>query len=375
MPQTSKEHFHISARNVKQMPVDMAMDNIPEVMERLGFGFRRGADTVRDMAQAYGMDAIQTPVTTPTIPNLVQFLQNWLPGQVHVMTAAREIDTLIGISTQGAWEDEQIVQEVLENTAYAKPYGDYTNTPLADWNLNFVPRTNIRFEMGMRVGMLEEARAGRVRVNSGEAKRQSCGISLEIVRNLVGFSGYSSGNNNTYGFLNDPGLSAYVTVAQNGGSTSTLWANKTFLEICKDIRTAIVALRNQAKGNYDPMSMDTTLALPLNAIDYLTVTSDFGISVWDWLRQTYPKIRVVNAVQLNNADGVGSGHGAFYLYAEKVSDLSTDDGRVWTQVVPTKFMVLGVTKLAKGYEEDYSNATAGAMCKRPFLVVRYVGIS
>lgn len=371
MPTVSQEHFHISARNVRSLPLDVAQKAGPEALMKMGFGFRN-KQVAMDMAQSYAADSVQSTVTTPSVPGLVQFLQNWLPGQVAVMTAAREIDNFIGISTIGNWEDEEIVQEVLENVGYAVPYGDYTNAPLADWNLNYVPRTLVRFELGMRVGVLEEARAARVRLNSSDAKRKSAGLALEITRNLVGFNGYNSGQNNTYGFLNDPGLSAYVTVANNGAGTSTLWANKTFLEICKDIRTAIVTLRNNSKGNIDPQKVDMTLALPTNAIDYLTVTSDFGISVWDWLRQTYPRIRVVNAIQLNTANG---GAGVFYLYADNISDLSTDDGRVWVQVVPAKFMVLGVEKLAKGYEEDYANATAGAMCKRPWAVVRFTGIS
>lgn len=371
--QASQVHFDIAARNVRQMPIDIARANIREVMD-MGFGFRGGV--LQDMMQAYGMDSVQGNVTTPSIPNPIQFLQNWLPGQVYVMTAAREIDNLIGITTQGAFEDEQIVQEVLENTGYAVPYTDYGNAPLANWNLTFVPRTNIRFELGMRVGTLEEMRASRVRVNSGQAKRESCGLNLEITRNLVGFNGYYSGNNNTYGFLNDPGLGAYVTVAQGAAAGNpTEWSGKTFLEICADIRTAFVALRTQSKGIIDPQKVDTVLALPTNAIDYLTVVSDFGISVWDWLKQTYPRTRVQDAIQLDTALGNVAGDGVFYLFAESVKDLSTDDGRVWVQVVPNKFMVLGVVKLAKGYEEDYANATAGAMCKRPWAVVRYSGIS
>jgi len=30
--------------------------------------------------------------------------------------------------------------------------------------------------------------------------------------------------------------------------------------------------------------------------------------------------------------------------------------------------------MAKAYEEDYSNATAGVLLKRPYAVVRYSGI-
>jgi hypothetical protein len=371
--QASKVHYDIAPREVRQVAMDTISANIREAMQ---MGFSISPKVAMDMANMYGWgaDSVQGLVTTAAIPNLIQNLQNWLPGQVYVMTAAREIDKLIGITTQGEFSDEQIVQEVLEMTGYAVPYSDYGNAPLADWNLNFVPRTNIRFELGMRVGILEEERAARQRVNSAQSKRESCGLNLEITRNLVGFNGYNSGNNTTYGFLNDPGLLPTITVAA-GASTQTEWSGKTFLEICADIRAAFVQLRTQSKGVINPKEVDTVLALPTNSIDYLTVTSDFGISVWDWLKQTYPRVRVQDAIQLNTANGTTVGSGVFYLYAERVSDLSTDDGKVWVQVVPQKFRVLGVQKLTKAYQEDFANATAGAMLKRPWAVVKYLGIS
>ena len=371
--QASKEHFHIPARKVRQFTKEEIAGDIRGAMD-MGFGFANQS-VMQAAAVSYAADAVQAPITTPTVPNLVQFLQNWLVGQVHVMTAARKIDDLIGITTQGSWEDEQIVQEELENVGYAQPYQDNTNVVLADWNLNFVNRTVIRFELGMMVGILEEARAARVRVNSSEAKRQSAGLNLEITRNLVGFNGYNAGNGNTYGFLNDPGLLGYTTVAATGTGSSTYWSAKTFLEIQNDLLVAITALVTQTKAVVDPETVEMTLAVATNAYPYLSTTSDFGISVRKWLSDAYPKIRVVHAPQLNTANGASPGGGVFYLFADRVSDLSTDDGRTFIQVVPSKFMVTGVEKLAKGYLENYLNATAGVMCKRPYAVVQYSGVS
>lgn len=376
IPEQTPVRFAVGARNMRQMPMTFVEDNIAEVMDKMGFGFK-DSSVVADMARAYGvaMDSIQPNITTPSIPGLVQFLQQWLPGQVYTMTAKREIDEFVGIQTQGAWEDEQVVQALLDPTGYAIPYGDYTNVPLSDWNQTYPFRTVVRFELGMRVNNLEELRAARVRANSGQAKREACGRALEICRNLVGFNGYNSGNDNTYGFLSDPGLSAYVTVANTGSGSSTEWKNKTFLEIQADLLTAFQTLRTQSQGNIDAKKLATTLAVATNAVDYLSVTSDFGISVMAWLNAAYPMCRVVDAIQLNTALGTSVGDGVFYLYADAIQDQSTDDGRTFVQPVPTKFLVLGVQKLAKGYEEDYSNATAGIMCKRPWAVVRFSGIS
>lgn len=322
------------------------------------------------MDSMFAMDAIQPTVTTGSVGTPVQFLQNWLPGFVFVITAARKIDDLVGLMVTGAWEDEQVVQGILERTGFSVPYGDYSNVPLSSWNTNFNYRTVVRFEEGMKVGNLEAARASRLRVDDAGMKREAAALALEIIRNTVGFSGFNAGANNTYGFLNDPGLGSY-TVVPNGVSGQPQWSTKTFLEICKDIRTAIVALRTQSQDTIDPEKLDLTLAIATSSVDWLSTTSDFGISVRDWLKEAYPRIRVVSAPQLNAAY---SSDNVFYLYADKIDDMSTDGGRVFIQPVPTKFQVLGVQQLAKAYEEDYSNATAGVMCKRPYAVVRYYGI-
>lgn len=360
----TREHSFISGKNVRAFQGFNAEEF--ESLGRLGIGL--DGRTIDKMMAA--MDAIQPTVTTGTIATPVQFLQNWLPGFVFVVTGARKIDELVGISISGSWEDEEVVQGVLERTGTSVPYGDYTNVPLSSWNVNFEKRTVVRFEEGMRVGNLEAARAARMRVDDSGMKRESAALALEIIRNTVGFVGFNAGNNNTYGFLNDPGLPAYVTVA-NGVAGTPQWSTKTFLEICKDIRGAIVSLRNASQDTIDPELVDMTLAVATIAVDWLSTTSDFGISVRDWLRQAYPRVRVVSAPQLNGANG---GANVFYLYADSVNDMSTDDGRVFLQPVQAKLQVMGVQQLTKAYEEDYSNATAGVMCKRPYAVVRRSGI-
>lgn len=320
-----------------------------------------------------GFDAapdLQPSVTTASISTPIQFLQNWLPGFVEVITQARKADLLMGVATMGAWEDEEVVQGILERTGLAIPYGDYTNVPFASWNTNYERRTVVRFEEGLRVGMLEERRAARERVNSGAEKRAAAADALEIQRNRVGFYGYNSGAGRTWGFLNDPGLPAYVTVA-NGVAGTPQWSTKTVLEIIADIRSALAALRTQSGDRIDPKQARITLALPTGQIDYLTVTSDFGYSVMNWLNSNYPNVRVESAPELAGANG---GANVFYLYAEQYADGSTDGGQTWFQIVPARFMALGVERTAKAYVEDYSNATAGALLKRPWAVVRRSGI-
>ena len=371
----TQEHSFISARDVRALKgFDVSKRNALDSLSKIGINI--SAKSVRQMMSAKAehiasaMDSLQPTVTAPSIGTPVQFLQNWLPGFVFVTTGARKIDDFVGIMTAGSWEDEQVVQGVLERTGKAIPYGDYTNVPLSSWNTNYNYRTVVRFEEGMKVGNLEAARSARMQVDDSGTKREAAALSLEIIRNDVGFNGFNNGANQTYGFLNAPELLAYNPVPAGAGG-GTEWSTKTFLEIAKDIRTALSSLRSNSQDTIDPESVDITLAVATDSVDWLSTTSDFGISVRDWLRNAYPRVRVTSAPQLNAAN---AGDNVFYMYAETIQDASTDGGRVWLQPVPTKFQVMGVQQLAKSYEEDYSNATAGVMCKRPFAVVRYFGV-
>ena len=374
----SVEHSHFNAREVRGV-TQYTPRSYSDVRALAAVGIGLDEEDIQAMATskyvrkmmtaAYGMDAIQPLVTTPSIQTPIQFLQNWLPGFVYVMTAPREIDEFVGITTSGSWEDEEIVQGILERIGTAVPYGDATNIPGESWNTNFNTRTVVRFESGIRVGRLETARSARMRVDSAGVKRQAASLNLEIIRNQVGFYGYNNGTNNTYGFLNDPGLPAYVEVPT--GVAGFTWPVKTFLEICRDIRTAVVALRTNSLGLINPEKLKLTLAVATNSVDGLSTTSEFGLSVTDWLKDAYPNIRVISAPQLDNANASDN---VFYLFAEQVNDISTDDNRTFIQVVPAKLQVLGVEQLAKAYVEDFSNATAGVMCKRPFAVVRFFNI-
>lgn len=362
------ELSHLTPAQVR--PFRMTEKAVSQYLELSKLGICLDAADVQKMV-TFAMDAdLTAPLTTASVTTPIQFLQAWLPGFVEVITAARRIDNLVGITTQGRWEDEEIVQGIMEHTGETVPYGDYTNIPHASWNANFERRSIVRFEEGMQVGRLEEARAAAMQVNTPEEKRKAAAAALEITRNLVGFSGYNSGANRTYGILNDPNLPSYVNVTA-GASGDTEWSTKTFLEITADIREALSALRIQSQDRVDPSKTPIVLAVAMSARDYLSVTSDYGNSVAQWLQETYSNVRVESVPEFDAANG---GDNVFYLYAEQVSDESSDDNRTFVQVVPAKFQTVGVQQMAKTYTEDYTNATAGVLVKRPYAIIRRSGV-
>ena len=375
--QLSQEHFHVSGREAAARRAAgkslfaMDRDDVEKYRELRSVGLGLDDADLRTMAAA--MDDAQGGVFTPSIGTPVQFLQAWLPGLVRAVFKVRMIDELIGITTVGEWFDEEVVQGAIESMGDAVPYGDYTNVPFASWNVNFERRTIVRFEKGFMVGRLEEGRAGAMRVSSQNEKRIGAATALDIQRNQVGFVGYNAGSDRTYGFLNDPNLPAYVTVANGATSSSPLWSTKSTLDIIADLISAFQALETQSGGNIQAKVDETTLVLPTGFDTYLGTPTTLGYSASAWLEKNYPKCRVLTAPQLQAANGSAN---VFYLYADKVeSDPdSTDDGRTWLQAVPAKFQTLGVEQKAKGIVEDFTNATAGAMCKRPWAVVRRSGI-
>lgn len=390
MSVASISHSRLAPSQVKPLSLsvkDISDLNAVRLLERIGIGFEpgylRAATRVAmdAMADSRGAMDAWTPqyfpnvaapsaISTASIVAPIQFLQNWLPGFIKVLTAARKIDEFIGIETIGNWRDEWVVQGMVEPMGNIDVYKDSTNVPLSDWNVNWEQRTIVRFEAGILVGRLEQARASAAMINSDAEKRAAAVLRLEIWRNLVGFYGFNSGDNNTYGFLNDPLLSAYVTVAE--GAAGYTWAVKTFLEITQDIITGMNALQTQSQDVIDPFEQATTLAIPMSVAQQLSKMNELGtLDVRMWLAKTYPKCRIVTAPQLTGANG---GANVFYLYADTVEDGGTDDKRTFAQIVPVKFMALGVEQRAKGYIEDFTNATAGAFLKRPYAVTRYTGI-
>jgi hypothetical protein len=314
--------------------------------------------------QKYAMDAALQ--TTPSITNPVQFFQYWEPEAVEIVTSAMKIDDIVGRTIAGSFEEEEIVTRVMERTGSAHPYTDTANIPLSSWNQNFITRSVVRFEEGLEVGYLESLRADRMRVDSHKEKAAAAAQSLAIEHNNIGFYGYANGLNKTYGFLNDPNLPAYQTVAEDDAQ-NTSWSVKSFNDITADIITAVSALVNQLGGLFDPRKDEFVLSLALQSTQYLNTMNELGTkSVSAWISETYPKCRIESAVQLNGANG---GENVMYLHVERVNGKP-----VVRQYVQDVLRLVGVEKRAKVTVEDYASATAGVVVTQPIGFVRYSGI-
>ena len=324
-------------------------------------------------AYTASMDSYSNSLTTPSIPTPVQFLQTFIPGIVEFQTAPRMIDELIGMVTIGSFEDEQLIIRASELFSQAVPYQDLTPVPFSSYNIIFNVRTVVRFEQGMQVGYLENARLARINVNTDDEKRRAAQRALEIQRQYVGMYGYNSNSSLTYGMLNEPQLSNYVAVPA-GASGQTQWAYKTYNEIWNDILNAVTQLQIASGGRIDAFRAPMTLALANTVIPYLNVQNALSSkTIKSTIMETFSNIRIIPVPEFSGANG---GLNVGYLYAEEIQDEmgSTDDGKTWMQLVPAKSVFLGVRKDVKYYAEDYANALGGVYLKRPVAVTRFTGI-
>lgn len=335
-------------------------------LSRLGIGMDSAPQSeLKRIFSGVAMDAAPALQTTASIPGPIQFFQYWVPQAVDVITAARAIDDLVGRDIEGSFEDEEVVTRIIEKTGKAEPYTDTTNIPFASYNPNYERRNVVRFEAGLHTGYLEDMRASRSMINDHDIKAQAVAESIAITLNEVGFYGYAAGDNKTYGFLNDPALPAYTTVA--AGAVNTTWATKTFAQITADIKTAVAALQNKLGGLFKPNKEAFTIAIALECEQYLYTMNDYSSkSVMEWIKDTYPMARVEAALELDGANG---GSNVMYVYADSVNGNKT-----FKQSIQDAFRLIGIEKHAKGTIEDYACATAGVICQYPIAVVRYSGI-
>lgn len=348
----------------------------PQSVDKLGISVSESfARSFNKNAISIALDAgITQPVTTPSNGTPVQFLQEFLPGVVNVMTVVRKADQVAPVVTAGEWHLEEVVLKTMEHTSNPQLYSDHGGVPLVSFNETYERRQVVRFELGVQHAQLADARAAATGTSPQNEKRVALAEGFEILRNDIAFNGFNVGTGKTYGILNDPNLPAYVTVATGTGGDTT-WASKDAVEIINDLSTALAALEVQAGGNIDPTMNTIDLEIPLAFNSYLTRSdSSFtnGKTPMEWLKENYPTVNVATVPQFT---GANAGENVFYLKAVSVDNSGTDGGESMIQVVPAKMRAMGSVPNEKGGStEGYTAAYAGVFTKRPYAVVRYSDI-
>lgn len=364
----SKIHMSMKPSQVRGFTFDEFPNATIEDLGKLGVSVDEA-----DLGVAAAMDVAPTMITNASVATPIQFLQWWMPSMIESVTRARRADQMVGRSIVGSWEDEQIAMTIKENIGQPQPYGDLTDVPLVSYNTNIVTRDNVRFELGIQTGKLEDARASRMRVNPYNEKRASLAGAVGIGLNEVAFKGFdsydASTNPNggaTYGILNAPELPS-ATGLDAGKDGSTKWEDKTYLEICKDFMTAMAALRVQTGDLFNPETDGCTIAIATSAYQFLDTQNELGTqSVREFVQKQYKGARFLSVPELDDLGGEGV-HG-MYIIADQINGKKVVD-----QLVTAALRLLGVEPKIKGTLEGYTYSTAGFVCTQPVGVIRYTG--
>lgn len=359
--------FDMACDQVKSLVMDEFIKQNPDctMQDIAQLGITMDEAVAEIAAYKAVMDAAPNPQTTPSNVTPVQFAQFWLTDPIKIITRARSLDKVLGRTVVGTWETEQIVATILERIGQPGLYGDFTKAPLANWNLNFETRDNVRFEMGIEVGKLEELRASQMRMSAYAMKRDAMAEAFNILTNNVGWFGYRADSKNfagtskkIYGLVNDPG----ITMETLGRTT---WAGAVTMDnIVTDIQTMVTDRVTALNGNYDPETDSALLALPNKEYVQLGKINAYGISARDWLAKTYPTIRVVSCAELDSATADNDGV-ALLIVDKVVGDTSAQ------QLITSALRLVGVQPMAKGSYEVYSCSTAGSLVRYPLAVGAY----
>lgn len=354
----TKIHLHMTPAQVKAV-TSAAMDGFTgEDLACLGVT----ADLEHE-GLAMAFDAAPIAVTTPTIGNLVQFLQYWMPEAIEVITAKRNADALLGRDVMGAWEDDEVVVTTVERTGQVRPYSDVSDVPLASWNPAFEKRQNVRFELGMQSGKLSDLRASRMRINSDSERRASLATAFAINQNEIAFNGYDSGTGLTYGVLNDPNLLAYLD--EDDAAT---FAASSFDAIVGRINLWMTELINQTGQHANPFTDKITLGIAPTAYSAMaTKMNSLGTkSVLGWFKETYTNAEVLPIQEFAGANGTDD---VAYIIMG-----SLNAKPVVRQCVTAEMRLIGVEPKLKGTLEGYTSSTAGTCVTQGLGIVRATGV-
>ena len=350
---------------VEGFVLDEAPENLRtlENLDMLGVSFNQSSEGVK-----YVMDSMPTQgVTNPTAQVPVQFLQHWMNKIITVVTQATTADEFLGRSTYGEWYQESVVLRLRELTGSVRPYGDHAQAPLARYNYNQEDRTIVRFAQGILTGALEEARLAAMgqKASAYESDRAALGLAFKLNTNAVAFFGYNLGYNKTYGILNDPNLGPYQQVPATS-SGDTQWAKKDFYQIVTDLNVAVAELQKQCAGNFIPSKHAFKIGIALSCDQFLNQVNQYGISVRQYIANTWPKAELVVIPEF---DGALAGDNVFYLKLEELAG-----NPVVEQIVPAAVRLVGSVPRASGLYELYTDATAGCFVEQPLGIVRFFGI-
>lgn len=354
--------------------------NIQKVLasyERDGYYFPGAKAMLRpEWAQNFqlAMDAQPALVTTPS-SGIPAFLTTIIdPNILKIRQAANNAALIFEEVRKGTWVTESALFPVVERGGTVTSYGDFEAGGTTTVNANFPARQPYLFQTFCVWGELQMERAGLAKIGWAAELQGAAADVLGKFENLAYFKGIAGLQN--YGIQTDPNLPAAIAPAPKAaGGLSWLSgnaANATANEIFQDIQTMVNQLISQSAGLIDTKSK-LKLCLSPSREGALTATNSFNVNVKALLKDNYPNLEIINAIQYGaitgqNPQGVAAG--------EMAQMIAPDAGGQQTGWVAynEKLRAHRVVPSNSSFSQKLTSGVFGAILRQPFAIATMIGI-
>ncbi len=339
---------------------------LPAVTSYLPPEFRRNAQMA--------MDA-QPGLNTDPSGGVPWFLLNMIDPQVYrVLFAKNKAAEIFGEQKKGDWTTKTAMFPVVEQVGEVTTYGDYNEGGHTGVNANWPQRQSYLFQTTKEIGDLEIDTAGAAKLNWVAEIDAAVALALNKAQNTIYFFGLQGLQN--YGILNDPHLSASLTPSPKAYGNN-LWITNgvitaTANEIYTDIQSMVTQIVTQSAGLVE---MDAPLKLCLSPTMKmaLTAANSFGVSLKALLKDNFPNMTIVDAVQYGaqtatNPQGVVGGN-----FVQLIAD-SIEGQKTGFCAFNEKMRSHPMVRALSSYKQKFTAGAFGIIYRTTIAVSSMIGV-
>ena len=314
------------------------------------------------------MDSVDASFNTPSsgVPAFMTTIYtNQIIKAITQKVAFREIG---GDYQQGGLENNSMSFPTIAFSGNVSDYDDRDEPNTSDINLNYENRGVYRYSTAINYGDLEVATLSAAKIDAISLKREAAAKKIVLVQNDIFFNGVARAKE-VRGLLNDSDLNPAITApASVSKSTSGKWKYKEYTEIVNDILLMFNEIVSKLANNVN-LDTSTPMVLALSPQDqtYLVKPNIYGRTALEYIKSTFPNIRIVTATQYRLSDA-DSGNLA-QLILEKVDDVDTVSNGFTFQALFSN-TVIGMSSI----KQKVSCGVAGAIIRLPAAIATMTGI-
>lgn len=323
---------------------------------------------IRDLlpaGAALAMDA-QPQLVTAANNGIPAFLSTYIdPGVIQVLVTPNKAASILGETKKGDWVTRTAMFTMVESVGEVSSYGDWNNNGSTNANAQFPQRQSYHYQTITQWGERQLEEAGLARIDWANRLNIASVMVLDKFQNNSYFYGINGLEN--YGLLNDPNLAPAITpLTKAAGGTG--WRMGTANEIYSDAQSLFQQMIVQSKGLVE-RDMRFVLAMSPGSEVYMTNTNEFGITVFDMLKKSFPNIRVETAVQYSgqfSADGLE--------HVQLILDQPLEGQEVGYCAFTEKLRAHPIVVDLSAFKQKKSQGTWGAIIFLPIAIASMSGI-